>query len=105
MNGINALAFIATRGVEVTLLSETEFYVGGFYKSGGVEVNTDTQQITARYGEVTTIPENSNLLEQLIDLNEIWYERSRERYHGWAEMDEAWVQVKKDYAAMHETNQ
>lgn len=97
MNGIKALAFLAKRGIEVKLLSDTEFTVDGFYKSGNVKVNIETNTITARYNEVTTVDADSNLLETLIQLNKEWHWRSANRYDGWAELDRSWGYVIFDY--------
>jgi hypothetical protein len=97
MNGIKALAFLAERGVEVTLLNETEFTVGGFYKSDTVKVNIETNTITARYNEVTTVDADSNLVETLILLNKNWQRRSPDRFGGWAEMDSRWANASFDY--------
>lgn len=103
MNGIKALAFLAKRGVEVTQLNETEFAVGGFYKSYTVEVNIETNTITARYNEVATVDNDSNLLETLILLNKEWHRRSADRFDGWAAMDTAWEKAMLDYNMELET--
>jgi hypothetical protein len=100
MNGLKALSFLAERGVEVALLSETTFYVCGFYKSGGVNVNIETNTITARYNEVTEVSEWSDLVDTLISVNLDWFERSRDRSEGWSKMDEAWAAVQRDYEMM-----
>ena len=97
MNGIEALEFIAERGVEVIMTRKNTYVVNGFYKSGHVIVDLEANTITARYGEVTEVPDSSNLLEQLVWLNEYWWEYSRGRYDGWVEMNGAWSQVKADY--------
>ena len=103
MNGIKALAFLAKHDIEVTLLNETEFTVGGFYKSDTVKVNIETNTITARYNEVTTVDNGSNLLETLILLNKKWHQRSADRFDGWAEMDNAWANAMLDYNMELET--
>lgn len=97
MNGIEALTFIAKRGVDVKLLDNNTFYVDGFYKSGGVEVDIKTNTIKARYDEITIVPEWNNLLETLINLNEDWQRKSAWRYDGWSNMDLRWALIKEDY--------
>jgi hypothetical protein len=97
MNGLKALSFLTERGVEVTMLNETTFEVGGFYKSGTVKVCLLSNTFEARYNEVTEVPVFSNLLEQLIWANEEWQERSSGRFEGWNQLDENWAKVKQDY--------
>jgi len=98
MTYLEALAFIAERGVEVKRLSETKFEIGGFYKSGTVIFDSEKNTITSRYGKVEQLYDYSDLVESLIWLNEEWHDISKDRFEGWKEFDEYWEKVKQDYS-------
>jgi hypothetical protein len=83
------LGLLAERGVRVEMLGRFEFKVYGFYKSDSVTVHTVNQTLTARYNEVDEFMVE-DLTSALVTLNHQWWERSRERYDGWAEPDAAW---------------
>ncbi len=97
MTYLKALAFIAERGVEVVLLSETKFKIGGFYKSGDVVFDAEKNTITARYNEVEQLYDYSDLIQTLIELNVKWHDYSKDRHGGWKDFDESWKKVKQDY--------
>lgn len=97
MNVEHALKFIENRGVEVQKLNETNYEVFGFYKSGSIIVDLDKNEIVARYNERTKFESSMDLLGELIQLNHVWYERSKDRWQGWSEMDANWVKIEEDY--------
>jgi len=96
MNGLEALSFLAERGVTVTMVNADTFDVGEFYKSGTVRVNLKANAFTARYDEITEVPSESSLVQQLLWANEDWHQRSNDLFDGWKEMHPAWALVQKD---------
>lgn len=77
-------------GIPVHLQKGGSFYIEGFYKSGGVLIIKDSKggwQLKARYGEVSSI----NFLEDIVQANYNWWQRSKERNEFWQQPDPAWV--------------
>lgn len=96
MNGLEALAFLAKRGVSVSMVDIDTFDVGGFYKSGTVRVDLKTNSFVSRYDEVWKVPSYSTLVQQLLWSNEEWQIRSADLFDGWKEMNPEWALVQKD---------
>lgn len=96
MNGLEALSFLAERGVTVTMVNADTFDVGEFYKSGTVRVNLKANAFTARYDEVTEVPGDSSLVQQLLWANEEWQQRSTSLFDDWKKLHPAWALVQRD---------
>ncbi len=84
---------IASCGVDVRLLGNSEFRIGGFYKSDFVDVDLNKFTITSRYDRVTPFEEWEDLRVVLLWLNEEWWESSKERFDGWKNFDSNWRKV------------
>ena len=97
MTDNEVLEFLNTHGVEVHEFSENVYEIGGFYKSGSVTLDLNTRVITARYNEQTVIPEWSNILQELVWLNNKWHQRSKDHFDGWYEVDSGWSRVMEDF--------
>jgi hypothetical protein len=83
------LGKLAKLGIEVCVVSENCFTVGGFYKSGTVEVDIKYDQITARYQEINDF--SDDLEYMLTRVNYEWWQKSKNRYEGWENPSEQWV--------------
>lgn len=92
---IQQLGMIAERGIEINMLSATQFSVGGFYKSGTVEVDIEKETITSRYDEISEF--NNDLKQSLTKLNYDWWNRSKDRYDGWSNPDSSWEPLLLEY--------
>lgn len=98
-NGLNGLGFLARNGVRVEMVDTNRFHVYGFYKSGYVEVDFDTNKVTARYNEVTDLTEYywKDLVDVLLTLNEEWQRKSAGRHADWNKMNDEWQAVAAAY--------
>lgn len=94
-NYLNLLAALATAGVEVQITGRDRVKIGGFYKSGHVDVDFAAGTITARHNEVTTFKGEEELASELVSINNDWHYRSEDRYEGWKSRDPAWVNFSK----------
>lgn len=71
--------------------AELAFEIHGFYKSGTVTLFRaldDKIYAKARYDEVTEI----ETFDDLVTLNWSWWNLSKERYDGWKNPDNGWVE-------------
>jgi hypothetical protein len=100
MNGLEALSFLAERGVTVTMVNSDTFDVGEFYESDIVRVNLKANAFIARNDEVTEVPEDSSLVQQLLWANEDWQQRSKHLSAKWKELHPAWSLVQRDLRAI-----
>ena len=92
INFIKQLGQLATSGISVSLVSENEFEVDGFYKSGNVKVNIDNMTITSRYNQINSFSnEPNNLIEKLTDLNHEWWASSQHRHDSWNSPNSNWI--------------
>jgi hypothetical protein len=98
LNQFNQLQKLAENGVEVKVLGNYQFAVGGFYKSGEVVVDFVNMSITARYDEVDKFEEDDDLLEVLAKVNYKWWDRSQWRFDGWKDPNEVWARYYKRYS-------
>ena len=77
--------------VELTLKDdEIAYVISGFYKSGTVTLYQAGYNVyvKARYDEVDKIES----FDELVSINYHWWQRSKERYDGWVNPDEAWIE-------------
>lgn len=89
MNIPDFIEELVEAGIDVTLKPGGGFYIEGFYKSGSVTIKWDTSQwvLCARYNEVTPI----SSLDDLVEANYYWWQRSKDRNTGWKQPASAWV--------------
>lgn len=86
------LAELIQSGVQV-LVTKNSFVLGGFYKSGDIQLRRlagDRTSYTAfdRYDCETTI----NELRDLVEMNFDWWQRSKKRGNpGWEQPNEMWI--------------
>ena len=68
---------------------QVEYVVDGFYKSGEIKIIETEGKLTAhaRYNEVTEI----DSLDDIIELNYIWWDSSKDRFEGWKTPDARWL--------------
>jgi len=95
------LGNLAKSRVSITMLSSTDFAVGGFYKSGTVHVDLSAGTLTARYGEVSEFGED--LLRSLVEINYSWWQRSKDRFDGWVNPDANWLPFFIEYGLVTKT--
>jgi hypothetical protein len=104
MTHLEAIEFVANHNVQVRMIGKGMFELDGFYKSGDARVilgeNGQDTRIETRYGRVNTVPATLDLVDALIELNDEWYEDSKDRFAGWEDPDRNWAYVKKIYQAM-----
>ena len=97
-DGLKGLAFLACNGVRVELVDTDKFRVYGFYKSDSVEVDFETQTITARYNEVESFKDDwADLVDRLLMLNKEWQLKSANRSESWSTMTPEWQRVQEAY--------
>lgn len=97
-DGLKGLAFLARNGVRVDLVDADKFRVYGFYKSDSVEVDFETQTITARYNEVESIKDDwTDLVDRLLMLNKEWQLKSAQRHDSWKTMAPEWQRSLEAY--------
>lgn len=75
---------------EYNLETETPvFIVSGFYKSGEIKLVEENNKLIAkaRYDEETEIEE----LYNIVALNYLWWQRSKDRFDGWKNPDFNWI--------------
>lgn len=90
-------------GIPVTLQKGGSFYIEGFYKSGGVTVERYTKndwQLVARYNETTHI----DTLDDIVEINYNWWQRSKERNEFWQQPDPAWIPLLIQFEFIKEKN-
>lgn len=87
---------MARCGIGVTVNGPGEFSVSGFYKSDLAKIVGDGSLcvVRTRYDEVERC-EIEDLPDTMIELNRGWWERSRDRFHGWAKEDPGWVSYRR----------
>jgi len=79
----------------LTESGEVGYRVGGFYKSGTVDLvpNGDGFIAHQRYNKTAKI----NDISDLVFLNHDWWQMSKNRYEGWAEPDSRWLSLLVKY--------
>lgn len=93
---IKSLSRLAQLGVGIQMGRWDIFYIDGFYKSGHVTVRLSERKICARYQTEYQFDDWRPLEEQLLSINLEWYEDGKDRFAGWAEIDENWQRVKTE---------
>lgn len=93
---------LVEEGIPVTLQKGGVYHIEGFYKSSGVHLcynaSQDTWIATARYDEETYI----SSLKNLVALNYSWWQKSKDRYEGWAQPDPLWVPLLRRFGYIKE---
>jgi hypothetical protein len=76
------------RDISVTI-TKNGFKVEGFYKSNEITLVPDGKGfiVISRYNEKTDIED----FDDLVYLNFSWWDRSKDKYEGWATPDTKWV--------------
>lgn len=69
---------------------EIAYEISGFYKSGLVTLYEEggSLYVEARYGEVDQVES----FDDLVYINYKWWQRSKERYDGWVNPEDSWVE-------------
>lgn len=95
MNIPDFIEELVEAGIDVFLQKGGKFYIEGFYKSGSITIEWDTSQwvACARYNEVTRI----DTLQDLVELNYDWWQRSKDRCEGWEQPNDKWVPLLLKY--------
>lgn len=93
----DVILFLITNGVTVEKGYGNTIHVCGFYKSDYVSLDFSNKSITARYNEVTNFDSPTDLLIQLIKLNNVWHDRSSDRFEGWEDYSEGWDKIHQWY--------